>query len=125
MKILYIPIGVGTYHMETAEAAVEASKTLLRTIDPEILCPEQLLLSSDAVADFVGGQDPDLVILQNVTFANAAYTTEVAARVRCSIVLWTLREPQGPAGGRLKLNALTGAFSSAHTIHQFRAERPI
>ena len=125
MKILYIPIGVGTYHMETAEAAVEASKTLLRTIDPEILCPEQLLLSSDAVADFVGGQDPDLVILQNVTFANAAYTTEVAARVRCPIVLWTLREPQGPAGGRLKLNALTGAFSSAHTIHQFRAERPI
>ncbi len=120
MKILYIPIGVGTYHMETANAAVEQSIALLKTIDPEILCPEGLLLTSDAVADFVAGQDPDLVILQNVTFANAAYMTEVLTRVQCPVVLWTLREPQGPAGGRLRLNALTGAFSAAHTLHQFQ-----
>ena len=125
MKILYVPIGVGTYHMETAAAAVEASRTLLQSIDPGIICPEQILLTSDAVADFVGDQDPDLVIVQNVTFANAAYMTEALKRVRCPIVIWTLREPSGPAGGRLKLNALTGAFSAAYTVHQYRDEKPI
>ena len=125
MKILYIPIGVGTYHMETASAAVEASRKLLESIDPGILCSEQILLTADAVADFVGEQDPDLVIVQNVTFANAAYMTAVLEHVNCPIVIWTLREPTGPAGGRLKLNALTGAFSAAYTVHQCQDEKPI
>ena len=125
MKILYIPIGVGTYHMETASAAVEASCALLKSIDPGVFCPKQILLSSDVVAVFIGDQDPDLVILQNVTFANAAYTEEVLSRVSCPIVIWTLREPEGPAGSRLKLNALTGAFASAYTVHRSRDEKPI
>ncbi len=125
MKILYIPIGVGTYHMETAGACFEASRKLLQEIDPEIICPESLLLSVPAVAGFIGDHTPDLVILQNVTFANAAYTAEVLRRVTCPIVLWTLREPAGEPGGRLKMNALTGAFASANTLHQFREEKPV
>ena len=37
---------------------------------------------------------PDLIILQNLTFANAAYTYEVLhAFDRAPILLWTLREP--------------------------------
>ena len=53
--------------------------------------------------------DPDLIILQNLTFANAAYASEIMHRFRnVPLLLWTLREPVID-GGRLRLNALTGA----------------
>ena len=125
MKILYIPIGVGTYHMETANAQFEASVELLKQICPEITVPEGLLLSVPEVAAFLKGQAPDLVILQNVTFANAAYTMEVLRQTDCPVVLWTLREAASETGGRLKMNALTGAFSSANTLHQLRDEETL
>ena len=53
----------------------------------------------------------DLIILQNVTFANSAYATEVFKKLDAPVLLWTLREPVID-GGRLRLNSLTGAFSA-------------
>lgn len=64
---------------------------------------------------------PDLVILQNITFANAAYASEVLKKLDCPILLWTLREP-AIDGGRLRLNSLTGAYSAANAIKAFRKE---
>lgn len=64
---------------------------------------------------------PDLVILQNITFANAAYASEVLKKLDCPILLWTLREPVID-GGRLRLNSLTGAYSAANAIKAFRKE---
>jgi L-fucose isomerase-like protein len=122
-QAVYVPIGVGTYHMETANAAFQASKELLSGILPEVVCPEGILLSVDDLAAYLDGKNPDLVILQNVTFANAAYATEVLRRYAGPIVLWTLREPV-EEGGRLRLNSLTGAYSAANAIRAFRGEKP-
>ena len=61
-------------------------------------------------------------MLQNITFANAAYAMEVLRRFRdVPILLWTLREPVID-GGRLRLNSLTGAYSAANAIKQMRKE---
>ena len=73
----------------------------------------------------MAGKTPDLVILQNITFANAAYISEVLRVFNGPIVLWTLREPVSETGGRLKLNSLTGSFSAANTYHQLRDDEPI
>ena len=119
----YVPIGVGTFHMPSAQAMFDASVKLLKDICEDTAVPDEMLLNTDLLNVFLDTVDPDLIILQNLTFANAAYASEVLHRFKdVPILLWTLREPVID-GGRLRLNALTGAFSAANTIRQFR-DRP-
>lgn len=113
--LLYVPIGVGTFHLESASAEFENSKALLRGIDEHVIVPDEMLLTVDKLTDYLEGRTADLVIIQNLTFANSAYTTEVIARFDCPVLLWTLREPVID-GTRLRLNSLTGAFSAANTL---------
>ena len=141
-QVIYVPIGVPTFHLESARKEFEKSIALLREAEKKAVCPcgpaagasgenaetdisvlvpEDMLLSIDAMNAFLDTADPDLIILQNITFANAAYTSEILHRFTCPILLWTLREPVID-GGRLRLNSLTGAFSAANAIRQFRKE---
>jgi len=119
-QVAYVPIGVGTFHMPSAQAMFDASAKLLKSICEDTAVPEEMLLNTDLLNAFLDTVDPDLIILQNLTFANAAYASEVLYRFNdVPIMLWTLREPVID-GGRLRLNALTGAFSAANTIRRFR-----
>lgn len=119
---VYIPVGVPTYHLETAQDQFERSCTMLRGVDPEIICPEEMLLTLDKLRAFLDGLNPDLIVFQNLTFANAAYMAEVLRRFSCPVLLWTLREPVVD-GGRLRLNSLTGAYSAANTLSAFDGRR--
>ena len=119
---VYVPVGVPTFHMESAQSAFERSSTALKAIDAAFVCPEEKLLSLDAVRGYLNALSPDLVVFQNLTFANAAYMAEVLRRTSCPVVLWTLREPVID-GGRLQLNSLTGAYSAANTLRAF-GDRP-
>ena len=121
-QIAYFPIGVPTFHLESAEKEKNGSEELLKSICDNTAVPEELLLSIDKLNAFMDGLDPDLLIIQNATFANAAYTQEILHRFpNAPVVLWALREPVID-GGRLRLNSLTGAYSAANTIRQFRKE---
>ncbi len=114
----YIPIGVPTFHLESAQKEFESSIETLRKFDSDIKVPEEMLLSIDKLNAFLDGINPDLVIVQNITFANGAYITEVLRKLPCPVVLWTLREPVID-GGRLRLNSLTGAYSAANMLRSF------
>ncbi len=114
----YIPIGVPTFHLESAQALFEKSITLLHSIDETVKAPEEMLLSIDKLNAFLDTVQPDYVIVQNVTFANGAYMAEVLRRFSCPVLLWTLREPVID-GTRLRLNSLTGAFSAANMLRSF------
>ncbi len=120
-EYLYIPIGVPTFHLESAGAEFEKSINLLHELDDAVKVPDEMLLSIDKLNAFTKGKNPDLVIVQNITFANGAYIAEVLRRFDCPVLLWTLREPVID-GGRLRLNSLTGAFSAANVLHSF--DRP-
>lgn len=119
---VYVPAGVGTFHMESAEDAFVRSCGALRSLDARFVCPAEKLLSVDALKAYLEPLSPDLIVFQNLTFANAAYMTEVLRRFDCPIVLWTLREPVID-GGRLRLNSLTGAYSAANAMRAF-SDRP-
>ncbi len=135
-QVAYLPIGVPTFHLETAREEFEKSKDLLQDItgrsaasgrsvasgepllpSERLAAPDGPLLSVEQLKAFLDGLEPDILILQNVTFANAAYAGEAAKRFSCPIVLWTLREPAGD-GGRLRLNSLTGSYSAANMLRQ-------
>ena len=112
---VYIPIGVPTFDQEAALEMFKRSLALLKTFDNTLSAPDGVLLNTAAVKAFTDGLQPDLVVIQNVTFANAAYTAEVLRAFDCPVLLWTPEEPV-PDKGRLKLNALTGAFSAANML---------
>ena len=88
---VYIPVGVPTFHLESAQDQFERSCAMLRSVDPEITCPDEMLLTLDKLRAFLDGKSPDLIIFQNLTFANAAYMSEVLRRFTCPVLLWTLR----------------------------------
>ena len=115
IEILYIPIGVPTFHLESAQREFDKSVRLLKSINPGVICPDKMLLDIDSLNDFLEDKNPDLAIVQNVTFANAAYISQVLRKTRCPVLLWTLRELRAN-GGRLCLNSLTGAFSAGNTL---------
>lgn len=120
-EVAYIPIGVPTYELVSAGQKFEESKALLHSLCDNVKSPEEMLLGIDKLKAFLDTIDPDLIILQNITFANAAFATEILARFNCPVLLWTLREP-AIDGTRLRLNSLTGAYSAANTYRQFRKE---
>ena len=114
----YIPVGVPTFHLESAQDQFDRSVALLKGIDERFVCPDKMLLTLDDLRTFLDGLNPDLIVFQNLTFANAAYMSEVLRRFDCPLLLWTLREPVID-GGRLRLNSLTGAYSAANTLRAF------
>lgn len=118
-QVAYIPIGVGTFHLESAQIEFEKSIKLLSSLTENGVYPDKMLLTLDDLNEFLDGIHPDLIVLQNITFANAAYASEVLKRFTCPVLLWTLREPVID-GGRLRLNSLTGAYSAANAIRAFR-----
>lgn len=120
-QIAYVPIGVPTFHLESAQKEFDKSVALIKSLTDACVFPKEMLLSIDLLDAFLEECQPDLVILQNITFANAAYASEVLKKLDCPILLWTLREPVID-GGRLRLNSLTGAYSAANAIKEFRKE---
>lgn len=120
-QIAYVPIGVPTFHLESAQKEFDKSVALIKSLTDACVFPKEMLLSNDLLDAFLEECQPDLVILQNITFANAAYASEVLKKLDCPILLWTLREPVID-GGRLRLNSLTGAYSAANAIKAFRKE---
>ncbi|MBQ9305713.1 fucose isomerase, partial [Butyrivibrio sp.] len=121
-QVAYIPVGVPTFHLESAGKLFEESADLLRGFCGNVKVPSEMLLSIDKLNAFLEEIDPDLIVLQNVTFANAAYASEVMHHFSSvPLLLWTLREPVID-GGRLRLNSLTGAYSAAGAIKAFKKE---
>ena len=118
-EIAYLPIGVPTFHLESAQCEFEKSIELIKGLTDHCVFPDEMLLSIDKLKQFMATINPKLVIVQNITFANSAYITEVLMQFNCPVLLWTLREPIID-GGRLRLNSLTGAYSAGNTLLNFR-----
>ena len=117
MQFAYIPIGVPTFDLEVAGNQFEKSCSLMHDcFGSEAVCPEKMLLSIPDLKAFLSQIKPDLIILQNITFANSAYCSEVvSAFPETPLLLWTLKEPVID-GKRLRLNSLTGAYSAANIM---------
>lgn len=115
-KVLYLPIGVPTFELVSAKKLFDESIEMLSFMDEELVAPDDMLLSLDDLISFLEKNiDADMAIVQNITFANAAYMETVIDKLDCPILLWTLREPVID-GGRLRLNSLTGAFSAGNKM---------
>ena len=89
-SIAYVPIGVPTFHLESAEKEFDKSVSLLNSLSDSVCVPDEMLLSIEKLNGFLDTVNPDLIVLQNITFANSAYTAAVVSRFDCPVLLWTL-----------------------------------
>lgn len=120
-QVAYIPIGVPTFHLESAKQEFDKSIEAIKSITEEGIYPDKMLLSIEELKSFLDTIKPDIIILQNITFANSAYVSEILKRFNCPILLWTLREPVID-GGRLRLNSLTGAYSAGNAMKTYGSD---
>ena len=44
-SLVYIPVGVPTFHLESAQDQFERSIKLLRSVDANAVCPDKMLLT--------------------------------------------------------------------------------
>lgn len=120
-QIAYIPIGVPTFHLESAQIQFDNSINAIKSVTDDCVFPSEMLLTMDKLEAFLAEISPSLVIVQNSTFANSAYISEIVKQTKCDVLLWTLREPVID-GGRLRLNSLTGAFSAGNAMKTLGVE---
>ena len=59
---VYIPVGVPTFHLESAQDAFERSVKLLRGVDENFAVPDKMLLSLDELRAYMDGLQPDLIV---------------------------------------------------------------
>ena len=50
---VYIPVGVPTFHLESAQDQFERSIRVLKSIDEGFVCPEEMLLSLDKLRAYL------------------------------------------------------------------------
>ena len=71
-EVVYLPIGVPTFHLESAEEQFRASRRMLKRICGQVTAPDNMLLSIELLAAFMDQTDPSPVcILLLVPFINA------------------------------------------------------
>ena len=101
-QVAYIPVGVGTFHLESARTEFEKSKNMISQLTGEGVYPDKMLLTLEDLDTFLDRIHPDLIILQNITFANAAYELSGAEAV---CVSHSLVDPAGAGHRRRKTAA--------------------
>lgn len=116
-RVLYLPVGISNFHMPSTLDLFARSRKMLTELCLEAECPREPLLSLEALERYLKGKQADLIIFQNLTFANGAYAARTAREFSCPVAVWSVREPVLD-GGRLRLNSLTGGFSAGNALRK-------
>ena len=77
-QVAYVPIGVGTFHLESAQDQFEKSVAMLKGLNADCTVPEKMLLTIGDLDAYLDTLNPDLIVLQNITFANEKVTIKSA-----------------------------------------------
>lgn len=112
-----VPIARNTFDVPLAE---QVATTALATLDgtgADIVGPRELLFDGPAVEEAITRMQaakPDLIIVLQVTFADASMTAKLAEAVDTPILLWAF--PEARDGGRLRLNSFCGINLAGHAL---------
>ena len=116
-SIAVLPLGRPTFDVEFAEQQLASMLAALRATGRKLIGPECLLMDGDAAEaaiETVAAAEPDLVLVLQVTFTDAAVTARIAERFDTRLAIWAVPEPR--LGGRLRLNAFCGLNLASHAL---------
>jgi len=118
-----LPLGRSTFDVPFAEANLAAMLAALDHAGVAMIGPRSLLLDVDqaktASNDVLAGA-PDLVLVLQVTFTDAAFTSEIAKRFHGPMGIWAI--PESRNGGRLRLNSFCGLNLASHALGRIKRD---
>lgn len=117
MKIGLLPLARATFDVDYARMKLEQIFACLDATGHEFIGSRDLLMDEAAGAaalDDVASGAPDIVLVLQVTFSDAAFIARAAARLAAPLAIWAPREPR--VGGRLRLNAFCGLNLASHAM---------
>ncbi|MEM9047964.1 MAG: hypothetical protein AAGC92_04530 [Pseudomonadota bacterium] len=117
MRIAVLPLGRPTFDVPFARATLAAMLAALRKTGHDITGPDDLLLDAQAAAmarDAAMAATPDLILILQVTFTDAAFLGGLAETTKIPLAIWAPPEPR--LGGRLRLNAFCGLNLASHAL---------
>ncbi len=112
-----LPLGRPTFDVPFAEQQLAAMLDALTATGRTLLGSDRLLMDSDetdAAIEALAAEAPDLVLVLQVTFTDAAACVRIAERFSVPLALWAVPEPR--LGGRLRLNAFCGLNLASHAL---------
>ena len=68
-QVAYVPIGVGTFHLESAQDQFEKSVAMLKGLNADCTVPEKMLLTIGDLDAYLDTLNPDLIVI------NSSFTT--------------------------------------------------
>ncbi len=121
VRVAFVTLARATFSIDFARETHARSVAALRAIaGVELITPDDVLIEPEdaaRVAAQLAGGRPDLLIIQNGTFALGNLALELAQRVPAPILLWAVTEP-GMDGGALRSNSLVGLNLNASNLHK-------
>lgn len=112
-----LPLARPTFDVAFAEQQLALMLNALNATGRRIVGPDHLLMdgdATDAAVAAVKAQAPDLVLILQVTFTDAAACARIAGQFDAPLALWAVPEPR--LGGRLRLNAFCGLNLASHAL---------
>ena len=118
MKTLgLLPLGRPTFDVPYADQQLAGMLSQLESTGLELTGSRKLLFDSESTIeamDQLQKEGPDIVLILQVTFTDAAMAIEAANRFKTPLVIWAVPEPR--LGGRLRLNAFCGLNLASHAL---------
>ena len=116
-RIGLLPLARSTFDVPFAEENLAVMLALLDEAGVQISGSRALLPDADsarlALREAIAAE-PDLVLILQVTFTDAAMTAEIAEAFEGPLAIWSIPEPR--AGGRLRLNSFCGLNLASHAL---------
>ena len=117
LTIGVVALARSTFDVPYAEQVANTAWETLQDLDVNLSGSKDLLFDAPAVDAAIAGlqnQSPDLLLVMQVTFSDAAMTVKLADRIDAPVLLWSFPEPR--SGGRLRLNSVCGINLAAHAL---------
>lgn len=121
MNIGLLPLARATFDLAFAREKLGLMLARLEGARHTLVGPRDLLTdaaASDAALQSLAAAAPDVVLVLQVTFSDAAFVVRAAEQVTAPLAMWAPREPR--AGGRLRLNAFCGLNLASHALGRNR-----
>ena len=87
-QVAYVPIGVGTFHLESAQDQFEKSVAMLKGLNADCTVPEKMLLTIGDLDAYLDTLNPDLIVINSsftTYFPDIARTLEKSLNNRTSL----------------------------------------
>ncbi len=112
-----VPLARTTFDMALAEQVTAQVRARLEAQGFVLRGPAGLITNMEethAAAAALAADPPDLLLVFQATFADSTMVLELAQAVDAPLLMWAI--PEGPTGGRLRLNSLCGINLGAHSL---------